>query len=116
MKNKKTALCFNDAARLKGILKYTVFKGGVPVEQVEEHNLIVNGARAQLAHLIAGEYAERHITHIAFGTSGDVPVLADDEITGPFIKAISGYSFPELGQVQFDWELLTSEATGMAIL
>lgn len=112
----KSKLRLIERPEMKGILKYTVFKNGVPVEKVEEHNLIVNGAREQMAHLIAGEHEERHITHIAFGTSGDIPVLTDEEITAPFIKEISDYSFPESGQVQFDWELTTSEANGKAIL
>jgi hypothetical protein len=111
----KTARRVIERAGMKGILKYKVFRGGVPIEEVEERNLIVNGARAQMARLIAGEAEDRHITHISFGTSGDVPVLTDDEISEPFTKEISGYSFPESGQVQFDWELLTSEANGMAI-
>jgi hypothetical protein len=44
--NKKANSNFNFAenARMKEILKYTVFKKGSPVEQVEDCNLIVNGA------------------------------------------------------------------------
>jgi hypothetical protein len=42
--------------------------------------------------------------------------LTDTELTEPFTKTITGFSFPESGQVQFDWRLETSEANGMDIL
>jgi len=100
----------------KGILRYTVFKNGIPIEQVEDENLILNGARIQMAHLVAGEYTGRNIKRIAFGTNGTPPVLADTQITGAYTKDLTGFSFPEENQVQFDWKLLISEANGLAIM
>jgi hypothetical protein len=58
----------------------------------------------------------KSIARIAFGTSGDVPTPEDTEITGPFVKPLSGVSFPETGGVEFQWDLLSTEANGKAIL
>ena len=116
MKKTGAGLRFIEHRPMKGTLRYKIFKNGVLVEESEEHNLIVTNARVGMAHLVAGEADGRHITTIAFGTNGTVPTLADSVITAPFVKAVTGYSFPEPGQVQFDWKLETTEANGKAIL
>jgi len=116
------------ASALSGILRYTVFKKGVAVEKFEDNNLIVDGARYQMARLVAGDFKSRNIDRIAVGTNGDVPVVTDTEITAPFIKAVDGFDFeadavegfegfyiPEDGFVQIRWKLLTSEANGKEI-
>jgi hypothetical protein len=118
MKEKKkmgAGLRFTEHRPMKGTLCYKIFKNGVLIEESEEHNLIVNNARLLMAHFIAGD-SEDHITKIAFGTNGTAPALADSVITAPFVKEIDGHSFPETGQVQFDWSLETTEANGKAIL
>jgi len=100
---------------ISGILRYTVFKNGVPIETVEDKNLIVNGARIQMAHLAAGDFTGRNIKKIAFGTNGTAPALNDTQITNAFEKNVLGFSYPENGQVQIDWNLLVTENNGMAI-
>lgn len=101
---------------MTGILRITVRKGGEVVEEWEDHNLIVNGARNQAARLFAGNGENRAIAKIAFGTSGTAPAVTDTEITDAYTKAVSGFSFPDVGQVQTNWELGTSENNGMAIM
>jgi hypothetical protein len=101
---------------LKGILRYTVFKDGVPIEDVEEQNLIVTVGRTQLAHLLAGDLTGKQVTKIAFGTSGVVPALSNTQITNAFTKNLLGFSYPAAGQVKFNWNLTTAEANGKAIL
>ena len=115
-KKTEAGLRFIELKPLKGILRYTVFKNGTPIEKVEKQNLIVNGARVQMAYLIAGNGAGRHITKIAFGTNGTEPTLADSVMTDAYEKPVSAHSFPETGQIQFDWNLETTEANGKAIL
>jgi hypothetical protein len=87
----------------------------VPIEQFEESNLIVNGARIQMAHLIAGDVDGRSIGYISVGTNGDDPVVDDTEITDDFTKEVDGFEYPANGQVQVNWKLLASEANGKAI-
>jgi hypothetical protein len=101
---------------LKGIFEVKVIKNGKVIEHTIEENLIVDGARVQMAHLIAGEGTNRETAKIAFGTSGVAPTVNDTTITNPFEKAISGHSYPEAGQVKFDWNLTTAEDNGQAIL
>jgi hypothetical protein len=97
------------------MLSMRVYRSGVLIEEYEEHNLIVDTARFQMARLTAGDTDGRHITHIAFGTSGTAPAAADTVITGQFARPLIGISFPESGKVQFDWELPVTENNGMAI-
>jgi hypothetical protein len=101
---------------LRGILRYTVFKNGVPIEDVEEQNLIVTVGRTQMAYLLGGDVSKNHVSKISFGTSGTAPALTDTQITGAFTKALSGTSWPAAGQVKFSWNLATTEANGKAIL
>jgi hypothetical protein len=106
---------FVEQTAVKGTLRYKVMKNGVEVEKVEETNLIVNGARIQMAHLIAGDVTERSIDRIAVGTNGTAPTVGDTAITEPFVKAVEGFEYPANGQVQINWKLLVTEANGMAI-
>jgi hypothetical protein len=101
---------------LEGILRYTVYKNGVPVEDVEEHNLIVTAGRTQMARLLAGDLTGKQVTKISFGTNGAAPALADTQITNAFTKNLLGLSYPAAGQVRFNWSLAITEANGKAIL
>jgi hypothetical protein len=114
-KSKNSGTQFIEKAALRGRLCYTVFKNGVPVEKFEDNNLIVNGARLQMAHLIAGDVEDRSIASIAVGTEGTTPDVEDTEITDAFIKSVDGFEYPANGQVQINWKLLVSEANGKAI-
>jgi hypothetical protein len=109
---------FSEAAQLKGILKYRILRNGVPVEEVEDENLIVTAGRAQMARMLGGDFAGagRHINRITFGTSGAAPDIANTTIANQFIKNISSIAYPAAGQVCFDWNLSTTEANGKAIL
>jgi len=112
----KPVLRFHESEVLRGILSYKVFRNGILIEEGEDHNLIVNGARNQMARLISGDFTNREITKISFGTSGATPEVADTEISNPYTKVLTGFSYPAMGQVQFNWSLGTTENNGMAIL
>jgi hypothetical protein len=112
---KKSGNRFVEQTPLKGTLRYTIFKNGVPIERFEDSNLIVNGARIQMAHLIAGDVSGRSIAYISVGTNGNAPAVNDEIITGAFTKEVDGFEYPANGQVQINWKLLVSEANGMAI-
>lgn len=101
---------------MKGIFKMVVRKNGEVIEEYEDHNLIVNGARNQAAKLFAGDTEGRPIASIAFGTSGAEPAATDTEITDAYTKDVAGFEFPDMGQIQTNWELGTSENNGMAIM
>jgi hypothetical protein len=106
---------FAERPALRGRLCYTVFKSGIAVEQFGEDNLIVDGARLQMARLVAGDVSGRSIDRIAVGTSGGIPAVSDSEIANPFVKAVDGFDYPADGQVRIRWKLLVSEANGKEI-
>jgi hypothetical protein len=105
-----------EAAAMGGRLTVRVFKDGKLVDSFVDENLIVDGARAQMAHLIGGAVAGRTVTKIAFGTSGTEADYEDDEITEAFVKSISGVSFPTANSARFEWELDVDENNGKAII
>jgi hypothetical protein len=107
---------FIEHGEMRGILEVRVFKDGKLVDRFEERNLIVNAARVQMAHLIAGDVGERSIKFISFGTSGGTPQPSDTTITNAYTKEVSGFEYPAMGQCQVNWELSTSEANGKAIM
>jgi hypothetical protein len=103
-----------------GVLKYQIYRHANGekklIENIESNNLIVNRAREQMAHLIAGDsVANRKIAKIAFGTSGTETNLLDESITNAYTKNLDGYTFPAQTRVQFSWSLGVSEANGKAI-
>jgi len=69
-----------------------------------------------LARLLAGNFTNRNVNRIAFGTNGTAPALGNTTITGSYLKNISGIEYPADGVVQFNWKLETTEANGKAIL
>lgn len=105
-----------DRFPVKGIFKMIVRKKGKVIEEYEDHNLIVNGARNQAVQFFAGNPTGRHIASIAFGTNGTSPEVTDTEITGAYTKDVAGFEYPDLGQIQTNWELLPNENNGMAII
>jgi hypothetical protein len=109
-----------DTVGLRGIFKMNVYKGEGEnkklIETFEEHNLIVNLARVSMAHLIAGDVANRSMKSISFGTNGTMPSVDDTSITNPFTKDLGAITYPEVGQARFAWSLSTSEANGKAIM
>jgi len=110
----------NEQKPLKGVLSFKVFRhvNGEKhlIEEFENNNIIVNTARNQMARLVAGEFDDRHITKIGFGTNNAVATVDDTDLTGAYVKTLDGYEFPAMGQVQFNWNLGTSEANGMKII
>jgi hypothetical protein len=109
-----------DTASLRGVFTMKVYKDGGKnrklIETFEDHNLIVNLARVSMAHLIAGDTANRSMQSIAFGTNGTAPTVDDTDITSPFVKNLGGVTYPQVGQARFSWTLSTSEANGKAIM
>ncbi|MDR2150141.1 MAG: hypothetical protein LBO67_04870 [Spirochaetaceae bacterium] len=109
-----------DQQDMRGILDYKVYRHRGEVKELigafKDENLIVNGARNQMARLIVGDFTNRNITKISFGTNGSTPTVEDTVITNAFTKAVVGFTYPAMGQVTISWNLLTSENNGQAIM
>ncbi|MEW5790047.1 MAG: hypothetical protein ACOY4L_09190 [Pseudomonadota bacterium] len=88
---------------------------GALIERIEEANLIVDGAKDQLARLVGGSVEGRHITQIGFGVGTAAAAPGNTGLTGAFWKPVTSVSYPAAGQVAFAWSLSTAEANGLAI-
>jgi len=106
---------FQDSERLRGIFELNLYRQGVLIEHYREENMIMNNAKDALAKLIAGDGTGKTITKIGFGTNGNGPTPDDTSLTNPFIKQLSSRSYPQTGQVTFNFTLATTEANGMSI-
>lgn len=101
------------APPIRGSLIYTVYKNGVEIDHVEDHNLVVNGGRTRLAELISGKET-RFITKIGFGTGGNSPQLTDTTLDN--LRTIEITSSAVSGQsVTFNWFLDENHCNGMNI-
>jgi hypothetical protein len=108
---------FVDRAKpMRGEFRIKIYRKGELVETYTDHNLIVNGAKAAIAAMFAGQGQDKFVASIGFGTSGNVPVPEDTALTAAFVKPVTSVSFPEPGQAEVSWNLLTTEANGMAIM
>jgi hypothetical protein len=105
-----------DKEKVSGNFHLSVWKGGKLVEESGDHNMIVDGARVEMAHLASGDVEDRHIAAIALGTNGAEADTEDTEITEPFVKAVESVEYPAPGQVRFNWLITDGEANGMAIM
>lgn len=105
----------SDTQPLAGEFRLAIYRAGQLVEQFAEPNLIVNGAKDQLARLVGGAGAGRHITHIGFGIGTTAAAPANAGLSGAFWKPVTLVSYPATGRVAFDWSLSTAEANGLAI-
>ena len=106
-------MVITDKAGVKGALIYTVYRKGIPIEHVEEHNLVVNGGRRRLAELISG-HSRDFVTQIGFGTGTREPELTDvilDDLQTIDItdSVVDGTS------VTFNWFLDQTHCNGMNI-
>jgi hypothetical protein len=104
-----------DAAPTRGDFRMKVYRRGRLVEDYAEHNLIVNSARQAMVKLIAGAGTGKNINRIAFGTSGNIPVVGDTAITSPYIKTVGSIDYPANNKVEFNWSLGIDEANGKEI-
>lgn len=106
-------MILQDKSAIKGCIRYVVYRKGVPIETVEDHNLVVNGGRTRLAQLISGAET-RYVTKIGFGEGQDNPALTDNTLTN--MQTIDITSSAIDGQsVTFNWYLDADHCNGMNI-
>lgn len=106
---------FTDEQTLRGDFRLEVRRNGELVEVFEEKNLIVNGAKNQLARLVGGSGANRQITQIGFGIGTTAASPGNTALTSAYTKAVTSVDYPATGQVRFSWALSAAEANGKAI-
>jgi hypothetical protein len=107
----------DSSVQLRGHFKLWVRCRGVLVPHLcmDESNLIVNGAKTVLSHLLGGDVTNRSVTTIGYGTSGTAPAVTNTALTAPFTKALDATSYPTTDTVQFAFSLGAGENNPMAI-
>jgi len=81
-------------------------------------NIVVNGAKVQMAHLIAGDAASRSVTKMQFGTGSMPEFITDAFLQSPLtpVKAVVvSYPIASIYRVQFDASILADEMVGFTI-
>lgn len=106
---------FFDNQPMRGDFRLEVRRNGVLEQVFEERNLIVNGAKDQLARLVGGSGANRQITQIGFGIGAAAASPGNTALTSAYTKPVTSVEYPTTGQVRFNWTLSTAEANGKSI-
>lgn len=105
-----------DSVNPRGYFEMNVYDlAGNLLERYVDENLVVALGKTDVARLLAGDAAGKKVSKIGVGTNGTAPVAGNTALTGAFIKAVSGYSFPEANSVLFSWSIEDTEANGMTI-
>lgn len=106
---------FQDPQAMRGDFYLEIRRGGELIQVIDEKNLIVNGAKNQLARLVGGSVTNRHITQIGFGIGATAAAPTNTALTSAYTKGVTSVEYPATGQVRFNWSLSTAEANGLAI-
>ncbi len=107
-----------DKAPLRGVFTMRVKdRDGNIVEEYEDHNMIVNGAKLLMAQLVSdyGKANYNRIKYIGFGTGTTAADPSDTDLQQRAVtKPIDGFEFPEGtdDRVQFNWSLDYEEGNG----
>lgn len=99
-----------------GLVELNVYRRGVLIETFREKNLIVDGYKPTLAHLLGGDVANRSVTQFGVGTNGTAPVAGNTALTAAYTKALDAVDYPATDRVRFAFSLGSGEANGKAIL
>ena len=108
---------------MKGELEITVRQGksARPVSVDVYKNIVVNGMKTQVCHMLAGDISSgnRGVNRMQFGTGSMAETATDTELQTPItpVKTITGVgiTYPPDYYVQFEAYLEFDEANGFAI-
>ncbi|NCE85285.1 hypothetical protein [Pseudomonas sp. Q1] len=98
-----------------GLFLLHVYRGSELIDVIKERNLIVDGSKQIHAQLLGGSVANQSVTKIGFGTSTVAPAPGNIALTGQYLKALDGITYPQANQVSFQFSLGTSENNGVSI-
>lgn len=108
-------LQFQDTvAPCKGEFHIDVLKDGRLIDEISDHNLVVDVGRIRLAELAAGTKANRHITQIGLGSGAETEDVSDIALTNQILLPLSNVAVNGR-DVQFDFFIDTDEANGLKV-
>lgn len=97
----------------KGEFHITVYKDGVSVKQIDDHNLVVDSGRVRLAQLAAGTSTD-YITQIGLGSGSAAETAEDTQLEEQQLFPLTGASV-DGRDARFDFQIDNSQANGLAI-
>ena len=106
-------MIFKDYLKMKGELYYQVKRNGQLIAEYDDHNLIVDTGRLELAKMFIGGTA-KYITHIGIGTNGAEPLPTDTTLQNLLLLPVTTAYFEKL-TAHFDFEIGRNVANGMNI-
>lgn len=104
---------FEEKQGVTGDFHLRVLRNGQPIEQVDDHNLVVYTGRARLAQLLAGKTTNT-IAYVGVGSGAATELDADTQLTDQQTFTITGSSV-DGRDARFDFLIKESEANGLAI-
>jgi hypothetical protein len=99
-----------------GFFHLNIRRNGLLVQTIDEHNLIVDGYKPTLAHLLGGDVANRSVTQFGVGDNGTAPVGGNTALTNAYVKNLDAVTYPATDRVTFAFSLASGEANGKAIM
>lgn len=90
------------------------FRNGELIDLIDEPNLVVNEWAPICANALGGATGYG-VTQMGWGTNGTTPQPTDTGLTNPYYNAFASVTYPSAGEVQFNFELGTTEANGLSI-
>lgn len=107
----------NDNIKAKGsvLIMITDARTGKLIDQSEEHNLVVNLGKKNVARMLGGDSYGTKVTKISVGEGTAAPAVSDTALTNPFTKNIDSVTYPADNSVQFSFSLGSGDANGMNI-
>ena len=100
-----------DSINVRGDVTITLTGPGNQIEVREYKNLVVNNGKTILARLLGHDvaYINEYIDTIAFGTSGDAPVVTNTALGGEVLAKAATVSYPAYNSVMFSATMLDTE-------
>ena len=117
----------SDSTRPKGQMVIKIYRDGTLLSSETVDNLIVNGGKAALAHLLGNNGTGKHIATVGIGEGADPPAAEDTVLTGSVtvsigetriatgLEAEDGSLFDAPNIVQFHFNFDKATGNGIAI-
>lgn len=98
---------------VRGDFHLEVFRHGVPIDHIDDHNLVVYTGRERLAQLLCGE-STKGVTQLGVGSGAATELDTDTELTEQQLFQLTGRK-SDGRDARFDFEIKENEANGLAI-
>jgi len=113
VKGENTMIILEDDQAVRGDFHLEILRNGKPIEEVHDHNLVVDSGRVRLAELISAN-STSPVAYLGIGTSGDEEQASDTELQDQLLLPLTNRSV-DGKNARFDFYIQEGQANGMAI-